>query len=261
MTNKEATPRQLRREIRENILSQPTAGMAPGYLQCNLLILPSAFADEFLDYCEINPSVCPLIAKTKPGIHYFDDLGVDIDIRTDLAGYNVFIDGEKSAEVTSIADYWQTDFVSFAYGCSFSFEALLLDKGITLGYLDRGQREALYLTNIDTNRTDKFAGKLLASMRPLHPKDAIKAISITDKYPQVHGAPVHIGLPELIGVDLGQPYETLGPISIEKEEIPLFWACGVTPQLALINAKLPICITHKSAHMLITDKLVSEFSQ
>ena len=98
-------------------------------------------------------------------------------------------------------------------------------------------------------------------MRPLHPKDAIKAISITDKYPQVHGAPVHIGLPELIGVDLGRPYETLGPISIEKEEIPLFWACGVTPQLALINAKLPICIPHKSAHMLITDKLVSEFSQ
>jgi len=252
-------PQQIRTLIREGQLTGSTAGLAPGFVQCNLLIIGAQYADEFSSYCEKNSKVCPIISRSKPGEFIIPDLGDNIDLRTDLGGYCIFEKGKKVQETTSIEEVWQDDFVSFAYGCSFSFEYALLKEGVNLAYLKREQREALYLTNIETIPHGRFAGKIVASMRPFHPTDAIKAILVTEKYPLVHGSPIHIGLPHLIGVDLAKPYETLGPVEIAENEVPLFWACGVTPQLALINADLPVCITHKSANMLITDVLLSDF--
>ena len=254
-------PKQIRRLIRKNELTGSTAGLAPGFIQCNLLILADRYADEFAAYCAQNPKVCPIISRTKPGEFILTDLGEDLDLRTDLGGYCIFKRGKVIQESNSIKEIWQDDFVSFAYGCSFSFENALLEEGVVLAYLRRGQREALYMTNIETTPLGRFGGRVVASMRPFHPNDAIKAIVVTEKYPRVHGAPIHIGLPHIIGVDLKNPYETLGPVELAEDEIPLFWACGVTPQLALINADLPICITHKSAHMLITDIHLSEFAE
>ena len=255
------SPKQIRSRIRENLVSGSTAGLAPGFIQCNVVIISADDADEFAEYCDINPKVCPIISRSEPGQYLLSELGNDVDVRTDLGGYNIFRQGEAVVEVESIREVWRDDFVVFSYGCSFSFEAALLSEGTDLAYLRRGQREALYMTNIETERTGCFGGKLIVSMRPFHPAEAIKAISVTDKFPGVHGAPVHIGLPELIGVDLTDPYETLGPVSVQSDEIPVFWACGVTPQLALIDASLPIWITHKSAHMLITDIRLSEFAE
>ena len=254
-------PQKIRGLIRKNELTGSTAGFAPGFIQCNLLILAARYADEFSAYCEKNPKVCPIISRSGPGEYSVPDLGHDLDLRTDLGGYSIFERGKAVQEATSIKNIWQDDFVSFAYGCSFSFEYALLEEGVDLAYLHRGQREALYITNIDTTPHGRFAGQIVASMRPFRPSDAIKAILVTKKYPLVHGAPIHVALPHLIGVDLKKPYQTLGPVELADDEIPLFWACGVTPQLALINADLPICITHKSAHMLITDIPLSQFSE
>ena len=254
-------PQQIRNLIREDKVKGSTAGLAPGFIQCNLLIISARYAEEFSTYCEKNSKVCPIISRSNPGEFVVPDLGDDLDLRTDLGGYCIFERGKAVQEATSIKEIWQDDFVSFAYGCSFSFEYALLEEGVDLAYLRRGQREALYITNIDTTPHGRFAGKIVASMRPFHPTDAIKAIVVTEKYPLVHGAPIHVALPHLIGVDLTKPYETLGPVELAENEIPLFWACGVTPQRALINADLPICITHKSANMLITDILLSDFAE
>lgn len=246
-------PSELRALIRAGDWTGPTAGLAKGFLQCNLAVLPADHAGAFHDWCRANPKVCPLVAVGEPGSPHLPALGRDIDLRTDLPGYSVFRNGTLDGHESNVTDLWQDGFVAFAFGCSFSFEEVLLREGVALDYLARGEREAIYQSTIETVPAGGFGGPLIVSMRPLKPGDAIRAIEVTADYPLAHGGPVHIGKPEMIGVVLDAPLETLGRTRVRADELPLFWACGVTPQLAIRQAAPPLCITHRSAHMLVTD--------
>ena len=246
-------PADLRRRARAGELTGPTNGLAPGFVQCNLMVLPQAFAAAFADWCAANVKACPVLAVSDPGNPRLPALGDDLDIRTDLPSYRVFRDGAVAGDVPAIAGLWQDDLVAFAFGCSFSFEEALRREGVDLAYRDRGDVEALYLSALETVPVDPFRGPVAVSMRPLRAAAAVQAVGVTSTYPGVHGAPVHVGRPAMIGVDLADPLDTLGTTSIAADELPVFWACGVTPQLAMAAARLPLAITHTSAHMLITD--------
>jgi uncharacterized protein YcsI (UPF0317 family) len=246
-------PREVRLAIRRRRYTGHTAGLAPGHVQGNLCILPREYADEFREFCELNPKPCPLIGMSQPGDPRIPALGADLDIRTDIAKYRVYEDGILKEEVPDLKALWRDDLVSFVLGCSFSFEEALMSAGLRLRYVDQGRNVPMYRTNVDTTPAGRFRGKLVVSMRPFKPADAIRAIEITSRYPRVHGAPVHIGFPEKIGIgDLGRPW--VGDATeVKDDELPLFWACGVTPQSVVLDAKPSLCITHAPGHMLVTD--------
>ena len=237
-----------------------TAGLAQGFVQGNLCILPADYALEFAAFCQRNPKPCPLIGISAPGDPRIPALAEDMDIRTDLPQYRIFRDGELVDEPSDIIDLWRDNMVSFVLGCSFSFEEALLDAGIPLSHIERGENVAMYKTNIDTVPAGRFHGKMVVSMRPLKPADAILAIQITSRFPGVHGAPVHLGQPCLIGVDdLETPFDGDRP-RMEANEIPVFWACGVTPQVAVEQVRPPICVTHAPGCMVITNLLNSSLA-
>jgi uncharacterized protein YcsI (UPF0317 family) len=229
-----------------------TRDAAPGYVQCNVVILPEDWASEFGAWCAANPGVAPILARSEPGDPSLPALGADIDIRTDLPGYRVFTDGVPH-EAGDVAELWNDELVTFAFGCSFTLEEALRRAGISLAYERRGFGGAIYSTAIDTIPTERFAAPLVVSMRPLSPDGAQLAREVSERLPQLHGAPVHSGDPAAIGVDLAQPLDAIGEVDIAPGELPVFWACGVTPQLALERARPPLAITHLSAHMLVTD--------
>jgi len=254
-----ADPCAVRLAARMGAFAGVTAGLAPGYVQGNVCILPRAFADDFKLYCERNPKPCPLIGVSAPGEPYLPEFGEDLDIRSDVPRYRVFRDGVLAGEVTDVRDLWTKDMVAFVIGCSFSFEEALMDAGIPLRYLAEGKNVAMYLTNIETEPAGPFRGPMAVSMRPLTPANAKRAVEITSLYPKAHGAPVHIGKPELIGIaDLDRPFAG-DRIGVHANELPVFWACGITPQAAVLRAKPPICITHAPGHMLVTDRKNLEF--
>ena len=246
-------PREVRRAIRSRRHTGHTAGLAPGYVQGNVCILPREYAEEFRLFCERNPKPCPLLAVSEPGNPRLPALGEDLDIRTDVPLYRIFKDGKLEGEVTDLSDLWRDDLVSFILGCSFSFEEALMAEGLPLRYVEQGRNVPMYRTNVDTTPAGRFRGKLVVSMRPFKPADAIRAIEITSRYPRVHGAPVHMGFPEKIGItDLQQPWAG-DPTEVLEGELPLFWACGITPQSVVLDARPSLCITHTPGHMLVTD--------
>ena len=252
-------PREARRVIRAGEYTGHTAAIAPEFVQGNLCILPKDFAIEFAAFCQRNPKPCPVIGMGAPGDPSLPDLG-DIDIRTDVPRYRVFKDGTLVDEPTDIRRYWADELVSFVIGCSFSFELPMLEEGIRLQHIDRNTTVPMYRTNIDCVPAGRFAGKMVVSMRPLAPADVIRAVQITSRLPAVHGAPVHVGFPEAIGiVDLTRPDFGDQP-EIQPGQLPVFWGCGVTPQVAVEAARPPICITHKPGSMLITDKRNAELA-
>jgi uncharacterized protein YcsI (UPF0317 family) len=247
------TPFEFRRAVRHRDFRGPTAGHCGDYAQANLAILPAAYAHDFLRFCHANPKPCPLLGVGEPGDFRVPVLGRDIDIRTDVPAYNVYRDGELSECVESIEAHWQDDFVVFAIGCSFSFEHMLAKEGIGLRHVEEGRNVPMYRTNIANQRAGVFGGELVVSMRPLRGADAIRAVQITSRFPGVHGAPVHIGDPAELGIaDLARP-EFGDAVTIHPGELPVYWACGVTPQTALMAAKLPLAIAHAPGHMLMTD--------
>ena len=246
-------PRTLRLAIRAGRHRRPTAGVAPGYVQGNVCILPREYAAEFREFCEKNPKPCPLLAMSEPGDPALPALGEDIDIRTDVPFYRVFRDGTMVEDVPDIKALWRDDLVTFILGCSFSFEEALMKAGLRLRYVEEGRNVPMFRTSVDTVPAGRFRGKLVVSMRPFKPADAIRAIEITAKYPRVHGSPVHMGAPEAIGIsDIARPWVG-DPTPVKEDEIPLFWACGVTPQSVVLDAKPSLCITHTPGHMLVTD--------
>jgi len=246
-------PREVRRAIRARRHTGHTAGLAPGYVQGNVVILPREYAEEFRAFCERNPKPCPLLAMSKPGDPRLPELGEDLDIRTDVARYRVFQDGTLAEEVDDLRRHWRDDLVTFVLGCSFSFEEALMQAGLPLRYVEQGRNVPMYRTSVDTVPAGRFRGKLVVSMRPFKPADAIRAIEITSRYPRVHGAPVHLGRPDLIGIaELSRPWVG-DPTEVRDDEVPLFWACGVTPQSVVLDAKPSLCITHAPGHMLVTD--------
>jgi uncharacterized protein YcsI (UPF0317 family) len=246
-------PEAARRAIRSQGYAGYTAAIAPGFVQANVCILPRAWAEDFLLYCQRNPKPCPLLARSDPGNPHLPMLAQDLDIRTDIPRYHVFRDGDFVEEATDIRSHWQDDLVTFALGCSFSFEEALLEAGLRLKFLERNNVAAVYVTNVETVPAGPYRGPLMVTMRAFKPADAIRAVQITSRFPNVHGAPVHIGRPQDIGVDLGRRYQDVGDPEVAEDELPVFWACGLTPQLAVKNAKPPLCITHAPSSMLITD--------
>jgi len=244
-----------RAAIRAGLHAGPTAGLAPGHVQGNLVILPQDWANEFLRFCQANPKPCPLLAVSEVGDPMLPTLGADIDIRTDVPRYRVYRDGELAAEPTEIAALWRDDFVTFVIGCSFSFEEALLAAGVPVRHIQMNRNVPMYRTSLPCVPAGRFRGDLVVSMRPLAPADAIRAVQITSRFPSVHGAPVHLGAPERIGIaDIDRP-DYGDAVEIGDGELPVFWACGVTPQVAIRNARPPIAITHSPGTMLITDLL------
>jgi uncharacterized protein YcsI (UPF0317 family) len=246
-------PREVRRAIRAGRHATHTAGLARGYVQGNVCILPREYAEDFRRFCERNPKPCPLLAVSQAGSPRLPELGEDLDIRTDVPRYRVFRNGELESEVSDLRELWRSDLVSFVLGCSFSFEEALLQAGLPLRYVEQGRNVPMYRTSVDTAPAGPFRGKLVVSMRPFRPAEAIRAIEITSRYPRVHGSPVHLGRPDLIGIsDLNKPWAG-DPTAVREDEMPVFWACGITPQSVVLDAKPSFCITHSPGHMLVTD--------
>lgn len=252
------TGRDARMAIRGGHLRGDTSSMAPGYVQANLAIIPKAWAYDFLKFCQRNPKPCPLLGVSEAGEVGMPQLAADLDIRTDLSGYRVWREGLVSEDVESLRDLWRDDFVTFAIGCSFSFEQALLAHGVSVRNVEQDVNVSMFITNIPTETSGPFGGPLVVTMRPMRADQAIRAVQITARYPRVHGAPIHFGDPSLIGIsDLANP-DFGEPVEMREGEVPVFWACGVTPQMAIQQAKLPICITHIPGHMLVTDLLNNE---
>jgi uncharacterized protein YcsI (UPF0317 family) len=255
-----ATGAAVRRACRAGSHDGPTAGLAAGYVQGNLAILPRDWAEEFLRFCHANPKPCPLLGVAEPGSYELPALGGDLDIRTDLPRYRVWKNGELAGEPRDLLSEWRDDLVTFVIGCSFSFEEALLQAGVPVRHIERGSNVPMYRTTIPTRAAGRFHGPLVVSMRPLSPADAIRAIQITTRLPAVHGAPVHLGFPEKIGIrDLATP-DYGDPVPVEGDELPVFWACGVTPQAAIAAAKPPFAVTHSPGRMLVTDLKNTELS-
>jgi uncharacterized protein YcsI (UPF0317 family) len=234
-------------------MATTTAGVAGGFVQGNLAILPEKLASAFHRFCQLNPKPCPIIGMSDVGDPRIPALGLDLDIRTDLPRYRVWRDGEVAEEPTDIMAHWRGDLVAFVIGCSYSFEEALMTDGLPIRHVERKLRVPMYRTNIACQRAGPFAGPMVVSMRPFRPADAIRAVLITSRFPAVHGAPVHLGHPHSIGIaDIGKP-DYGDPVPVEADEIPVFWACGVTPQVVISAAKLPFAVTHAPGMMLVTD--------
>ncbi|TNF57599.1 MAG: putative hydro-lyase [Burkholderiales bacterium] len=245
----------VRLKIRTGEWKSHTSGLADRHVQGNVVILPLSEAGDFLRFCQRNPKACPVLAVSEPGAFDLPGLGADIDIRSDVPAYRVWYDGELAQECHDVTALWRDDFVTFVLGCSFSFEQALLDDGIALRHVEQGLNVAMFRTSIQTERAGMFHGPMVVTMRPMTPAHAIRAIQITSRFPGVHGAPVHIGDPGQIGiVDICKP-DYGDPVNVLPGEIPVFWACGVTSQAALLQARPPVCITHAPGCMLVTDLL------
>lgn len=246
------TASEVRQAIRGGGLRIPTTGLADGYMQANIVILPSAHAADFRQFCERNSRSCPLLAMSKPGDPALPELG-DIDIRSDVARFRVYREGKHSETLDSLFAIWRDDLVTFALGCSFSFESAVQREGIEVRHITAGRNVPMYVTNIPSTPAGRFGSTMVVSMRAFPPADAIRATILSDRYPLAHGAPVHIGDPAQIGInDIHHQDFGDAPV-IEKGDICVFWACGVTPQQALREAKIDFAITHEPGFMLVTD--------
>ena len=249
------TAAELRRAIRAGEVTGPTAGMAAGYAQTNLVILPERDAADFAEFCRRNARPCPLLAQTSVGDPCPQDVAPVADLRTDVPRYRVFRHGQpEREELTDIRDLWRDDFVGFLLGCSFSFEHDLETAGLAVRHLTLGRNVPMFRTNRSCAPAGKFAGPLVVSMRPYLPEQVEEVARITARYPTMHGPPIHVGDPAEVGiVDLAQP-DFGDAVPLEPGEVPVFWACGVTPQLALAAARPEICITHSPGCMFVLDR-------
>ena len=248
-----ATGSDVRNACRTGKLSSPTPGLAMGFVQANLVILPKEWAFDFLLFCQRNPKPCPLQDVTEPGDPTPRAIAPNANLQTDLPAYRVWRDGELVEEPTEITRYWQSDLVSFLIGCSFTFENALLTAGVPLRHIEQGLNVPMYRTNIACRPAGRFSGPMVVSMRPLTSEQAIKATRICSRFPRAHGAPIHMGDPTAIGIkDLTKP-DFGDPVRIKSDEVPVFWACGVTPQAALMQAHPPFALTHKPGHMFLSD--------
>jgi uncharacterized protein YcsI (UPF0317 family) len=246
-------PSEVRELIRKGKIITPTAGMCGGYAQANLVILPKALAYDFLLFAQRNSKACPLLEVMDEGNRKVKYTAKDADIATDLPKYRIYQYGELTGEYTEIDRFWKPDFVSFLIGCSFSFEEELLEANITVRHIEEQCNVPMYLTNIECENAGVFSGNMVVSMRPIPYKDVPKAVAVTAAMPKVHGAPIHIGNPVVIGINNIEKPDFGDPVTIKEGEVPVFWPCGVTPQAALMASKPAFAITHAPGHMFITD--------
>jgi uncharacterized protein YcsI (UPF0317 family) len=254
MTLQHATlsPAEVRKLCRAGALRGPTTGLADGYVQANLMIVPQSLAFDFLLFCQRNPRPCPLLEVLDAG-NPVPRCALGGDLRTDLPGYCLYEHGVRTQELCTIDSIWRDDLVSFLFGCSFSFESALVRSGISLRHINQNLNVAMYKTGIPCVPAGRMKGNMVVSMRPIKARDVSRAIEITGRFPQVHGAPLHIGYPAGLGIaDLARP-DFGDPVMLLEDELPLFWACGVTPQYVAEISRLPFCITHSPGKMLVTD--------
>jgi uncharacterized protein YcsI (UPF0317 family) len=250
----------VRRAARSGELTGPTPGLAPGYVQANLVVVPKDLAFDFLLFCQRNPKPCPLLDVTDPGDPEPKEIAPGSDLRTDLPCYRVYRNGELVDEPMDIRSYWRNDLVSFLIGCSFTFENALLQAGLPVRHIEMGRNVPMYRTNRPCRPAGRFHGPLVVSMRPLTPRQAVKATDICAHFPKSHGTPVHVGDPGELGInDLAKP-DYGDPVEIRSGEEPVFWACGVTPQAVAVESRLPFLITHKPGHMFVSDAIDKEAS-
>jgi uncharacterized protein YcsI (UPF0317 family) len=248
-----ASPAEVRAAIRDGAWRGPTAGLAPGFTQANLVVLPEADAFAFLRFCLRNPKPCPVLEVTDPGSPEPAELAPGADLRTDLPRYRVWRRGELAEEPEDVRAHWREDLVGFLIGCSFTFERALLAEGLPVRHVEQGVNVPMYRTNVPCHPAGSFSGPLVVSMRPMTPAQAIRATQVTSRFPGVHGAPVHVGDPERIGIaDLAAP-DYGDPVDVRDGEVPVFWACGVTPQAVAAASRPELMITHAPGHMFLTD--------
>ncbi|MEO9527220.1 putative hydro-lyase [Roseibium sp.] len=239
--------------IRRGDYKSHTAGLAKGFLQANVVITSSDYALDFMRFCHRNPKPCPLIGVSDTGSPIMHTLGADIDIRTDIPAYNIYRHGELAESVHDISGIWDSNLVAFALGCSFTFEHALMEAGIDVWHISNDRTVPMFRTAIPTVPAGPFQGNTVVSMRMIPTDRVEEAVAISSRFPLAHGAPLHIGDPEKIRIaDIGAP-DWGDPVPTPGTHTPVFWACGVTPQAVIRNARLPVCITHKPGHMLITD--------
>lgn len=259
MKYKNADPVQVRKLIREGKLSMPTRGMCDGYVQCNLVVLPKKYALDFMIFAQRNPQPCPILEVCEAGNRKLQYLGGDIDVALDFPRYSVYRNGKLDREFDNVEHLWREDLVSFLIGCSLSFESALVNAGISIGNIGAGSIVSVYNTNIPCKSAGQFHGNMIVSMRPVERQEVAKAVMVTGAMPKVHGAPVHIGDPQMIGIqDLSRTSYGGDVVQLSESQVPVFWACGVTPQEAVLNAGIEFAITHTAGYMLITDLKNSE---
>ena len=247
------TPAQVRELIRQEKIVTPTSGMCPGYAQANLVVLPKEYAYDFLLFAQRNPKPCPILEVSDVGSRYLKDIAPGADIAKDIPKYRIYENGELTGEYTDVSSFWRDDLVSFLIGCSFSFESELIEADIEIRHNTMGRNVPMYITNIPCKEAGIFHGNTVVSMRPIPYNQVVKSVTVTAAIPQVHGSPLHIGDPSVIGIkDINNP-EFGDSVTINEGEVPVFWACGVTPQAAVMASKPPFVITHAPGYMLITD--------
>ncbi|MGH3496354.1 MAG: putative hydro-lyase [Nocardioidaceae bacterium] len=247
----QSTPAQARQQYRDGLVV-PTTGWAAGFTQANLVTLPRDWAYDMLLFGQRNPKPVPLLDVTDPGDTH-TVLAPDADLRTDLPRYRVWRDGELADEPTHVTDLWRDDLVTFLIGCSFSFETALMDAGVPVRNIEQGSNVSMYRTNVGCRPAGRLSGPLVVSMRPIPAAQVATAVQVTGRMPQVHGAPVHVGMPEVLGIgDLSAP-DYGDPVDVPDGDVPVFWACGVTPQAALMASRPPFAITHAPGFMFVTD--------
>ena len=239
-------------------LTGPTPGWALGFVQANLVVVPRDLAFDFLLFCQRNPKPCPLLEVTEAGCPEPQAIASGADVRTDVPRYRVYQHGELVDEPMDLKAWWRDDLVAFLLGCSFTFESALLQAGVPVRHVEMGCNVPMYRTTTTCRPAGIFRGPMVVSMRPLTPAQAIKAVQICTRFPRVHGAPIHFGDPEAIGIrDLAQP-DFGDPVAVRPGEVPVFWACGVTPQAVAMASRPPLLMTHKPGHMFVTDLRDSE---
>jgi uncharacterized protein YcsI (UPF0317 family) len=253
-------PSGIRAAISAGRWTRPSEGMAPGYAQANLIVVPKDVAFEFLLFCQRNPKPCPIVEVTDPGSPIIKQVADNADVRTDLARYCVYEKGELIDEPTDISAYWRDDLVAFLVGCSYSFEEALLRTGIPLRHQEENKIVSVYTSNVPCVPAGRFAGPMVVSMRPVRHDQLVRAIQVTSRFPATHGAPVHVGDPGRIGIDLDDVAFGSNRIEVKDDEVPVFWGCGGTPQAVALNSKIDFMITHKIGHLFITDVLSEQLA-
>jgi uncharacterized protein YcsI (UPF0317 family) len=250
---RKASGAEVRRQARSGALKGPTPGLAMGYVQANLVVVPRDLAFDFLLFCHRNPQPCPLLDVTDPGSPEPRQVAPGADVRSDIPRYCAYRYGELVEESDDLFSWWRDDLVAFLLGCSFTFENALVEAGLPVRHIEQGRNVPMYRTNIACRPAGQFHGRLVVSMRPLTPAQAEVAARICRRFPKAHGAPVHQGDPAAIGIhDIDRP-DFGDPVEIRHGEVPVFWACGVTPQAVAMEARPSLLLTHKPGHMFVTD--------
>ena len=254
------SPAALRAAIRAGQFTGPTAGLVPGFVQANLVVVPASAAGDFAEFCVLNSQACPLLAQTEPGNPHPAHVAPGADLRTDVPRYRVFHGGmPESDEPTDMRQLWRSDLVAFLLGCSFTFERALQEAGLSVRHIDEQRNVPMYRTSVACRPAGVFAGPLVVSMRPYLPEQVPQVIAVTRRFPGMHGAPLQVGNPAALGIaDLARP-DFGDAVTVRPGEVPVFWACGVTPQLALAAARLDLAITHSPGCMFVTDLSDSQF--